>query len=1458
MKNLKKVLAMVLAFACTFTMFAGAKVFEDVPAGSDYSEAITMLSDLGIIQGKDDGKYHPEDTITRAEACAMIARMMTGDPNVSQYVGAQNFTDVAKGSWKDSAIGYCYINNIVIGVGNNKFEPDRAITDAEFITMVVRAMGYETPDMAQGYPYTYMSNAQAIGLLDGVNMVANTDALRGEDAQVIYNALFADYARGAKLVNTTHGTSVETYPTLAESVWGLERAAVGTWDKDDKDDETAELTNCKAHTWVVIGADTSDSGRILAYPVDDDTTDLYTEGKGGAYSFKYDGDVEAIKGYQVELWGQGSHGEPTWENKNDKYVWSEDWEIKAIKTVKGQSEYDYNPSMADSKSDNGTIELDDNSLDLESVADNAKKVDGIYAVDQYVSKKYNETDIKSDKNVEAALNIRDGAQYKLMDWDSDGDIDWAVVSSANYYKVESANSKRVTVVSMTTGEDDDFETETKSNSQTWKLDDITEIDGVKYNFKAEDLEEGDIVEVTYTVAYDKGEKDEVVTANVSVIDPEAKSLDKVSTKGGLTLTFDDDEIEVAQNYEKGDTIVPANPTIYRDFNSEELGTDFNLWVNRNGFIVYSDYATETANYAMVLDVANGSDKAGDRKLAVVDLLLADNSVEKDVELTSGARVQDADGNDLDDVYSSREFDKEEMVVGNVFKYWTNEDGQITRMQAMFDDENLDAKDTSSTDYDQTSYEYKSSTDRLTDNDGKYVASLEEADVIFAVRGDDYIKFDGTNTYDDMYVDADDVMAVKYDQIPDINLDTDDTQDKVLDTTDGGWLKNTTATFVVSANGNKAGTAALLGVDNFDKFDAGSTKIGLVTDISYTNSSDGKYVEVEVATNGKYETIESKKKVDFDDIVEVQGDGDVKSESTKVQNGVFHDGKGNAIALDKYLEDNAAYAEITTDADGNVTKVSFLDTKSGDAEDNLLKGDYYTVSRNVITENKSKSFDYVTSAAYYAADDELYSVDRMPIDNAGIDDDAVYYTIDGRPTRADENYKNTQMAISSGFEATPDIEVSDKASMMTASIDNRYDSDTYYVADIAFNADDDIVAMYNYTDDMGETEARDTLLTSWKSNDSEVQADNKDSIALTLENVNGIKSTNYTLTGPYLASDSKKATVSGITLSGNDGNIGTSAEDITIKADRTVAAGTYAIDIKVGDTTTTMKFTVVAGDALVVSDLTLTDANGDAITGIDSASKTIFFKAEDKGEAITDLDLSQVAVYRNAGQEVGYSVVKTLTPGVYQINLATAAGTDKFTIQYAGKSLEGQADTSAVTIDSVNKISAFSQKAVEADITAVGEVPTTGWTVEVKNGVETIPAEIKDGKVVINPTGLTKAGSYTITVTAGNVTGTQTLTVGKEALTGTVSDITTGAVTFTATVEGYADLSDEAKAEINKINAATASGAAVSSQTVSTFTANDGTFSGELSANPDSAGEITITATVSSDYIDSLVFTGTVA
>ena len=1066
MKNLKKVLAMVLAFACTFSMFAGAKVFEDVPAGSDYSEAITMLSDLGVIQGKDDGKYHPEDTITRAEACAMIARLMTGDPKVSQYVGAQSFSDVQKGSWKDSAIGYCYINGIVIGVGNNKFEPDRAITDAEFVTMVVRAMGYETADMKQNYPFSYMSNAQAVGLLDGTNMVASTDALRGEDAQVIYNALFADYARGAKLVNTTHGTSVESYPTLAESVWGLDRAAIGTWDKDDKDDETAELTNCKAHTWVVVGSDPAEEGYILAYPIDDDTTDLYKTDKndvdGNAkdgyhtYSFKYAGDADAVAGYQVELWGQGSHGEPTWEKSGNKVVYSEDWEIKAIKTVKGQKAYDYNASMADKKDDNGTIELDgDVSLDLESVADNAKEAKFTAQnpeVVTFLGGELNTVTVKDDKSVEKALNVRNGNQYKLVDWDSDGDVDWVVVDQANYYKVESVNSKRLTVSSMKA--DKALDSDKDDESKTWKLDDLEKVGknaadkDVKIKYVApDDLEEGDVIEVTYKIAYDKGEKAQVITATATKVEAENHELDKVSTKDTLELTFDGEVTKIAQNANKGDVIDPANPDKYADFDDEELGTEFALWTNRNGFIVYSDYATESSNYMMILDTGNGSDKTGDRKEAKADILLADNSVKKDVKFATDLKIDGKNNGKTGYDKDSRKWD-EKLVVGNVYKYWQDEDGVITKMEALID---LDGakKD--------NGYSYDESSDRLKNSNGGYVASLEEADVLFAVTAN-YI----TEDKGDFEVDSDNVMAVKQADIPDINNgDSNDTKTAQLVNAGGtgatanSWLGSTDAKFVADVDKNGEASAAILGVDSFNKFNDAATKVGLVTSVSY-NKND--VVEVEVAVNGEVTTLKSAEKVDFDDIVEQYNKSSNKDEGLSAK-GVAND-----------LKKNALYAEITTNADGVLTNVTFMDVKG-----NTAIGHYYEVSRRIITDVKDGNVAYGDADAHYYDDENLYSVGRLDVTDTDTDKDVKYYTIKGRPEvngKDDDEYKNVMLSVANGFDGTPDITAESDSSLIESYVNDKFDdADTYQVADLARKINGDIVAAFAFEGSLGEVDAK---------------------------------------------------------------------------------------------------------------------------------------------------------------------------------------------------------------------------------------------------------------------------------------------------------------------------------------------------------------------------------------------------
>lgn len=1098
MKNLKKVLAMVLAFACTFTMFASAKVYEDVQPGTEFSEAITMLSDLGIIQGKTDGKYHPEETITRAEACALIARLLTGDPNVSNFGGAQNFTDVVKGSWQDSAIGYCVANGITVGVGNGKFEPNRAINDQEFLTMMVRALGYETPDVKQGYPFSYMTVANAIGLRHNTEMMANTDALRGEDAQVIYNAMFVDYAKGAKLINTTHGTTMEQYPTLAESVWGLNRAAIGTWNK--KDDEDVTLSNCKAHTWVIIGEAKDEEDALLAYPIDDDSTDLYKaeekKHEYKTYKFKYAGDADALRGYQVELWGAGKHGDPVWEKEGDKFVYSEDWNIKAIKTVAGQTKYDYNSSMADKKDDNGEIVLnEETTVKLESVADNAKNVqhsDEVNEVVTFVGDKLNTVAIKGDKDVEKALNVRNGMQFKLMDWDSDGDIDWIVVDEARYFKVESASSKRVVVASM---KGDDLKSNSGDAVETWKIDGTEKLStndakkDVKIKYEVpEGLKEGDIVEVTYKVTFE--DKAQLITATATVVDADNQKLEKVGTKDGLTLTFGDEEVKVAQNAKVGDVIVPANPQTYKDFNGEELGTEFALYKNRNGFIVYSDYATESSNYMMVLNTYGGKDSTGNRDLAVIDFVDANNQEHKDVKVSSSVRVLDKKGDTLQskgvDAYGendTRKFD-EAQVVGNVFKYWTNEDGVITKMQAVFDADDAKAE------AGKEGYTYKADADRLIDKNNKYVASLEDANVIFAVK-EDYIKADNNSGVfaTDLKVSASDVLATKQKDVPNIGTG-EDTKNKALllntvpdkDTWLGKKSENKNH-FAVALNKNEEATAAVLGVSDFNKFNAGQTKLALVTNVS--ENSKG-VIEAEVAYNGEVTTLASAEKQDFDGIVKVfdgTDDNDVSRADSKITtkngNGIFDGGK-----LSEIVNEGGQYAEVTTDADGKLTKLVFMDDDA--TNKNLLKGHYYEVSRNLVLDVKDNNLKYalndnkryydVVADQRFADSDNLFSTGRLEADSKGYASDAKFYEIDATPSRHDKDYSGSRLTVNAGFDNLDqrDIKAVEKSDIGYNSPDYRADKNHYEISDLAYKIDGDLVAVYSFKS-MDETDARKTLV-----------------------------------------------------------------------------------------------------------------------------------------------------------------------------------------------------------------------------------------------------------------------------------------------------------------------------------------------------------------------------------------------
>ena len=150
MRNLKKILALVLALVMSLSLMAtaGAADFSDKDQISDkYSDAVTVLNGLEVFKGYDNGaRFEPQGDITRAEVAAIIYRIATGDVSDTQkdiYSTWGLFTDVADGSWYAGYVNYCANAGYIKGRGNKIFDPNGKVTGYEALAMILRAIGYD-------------------------------------------------------------------------------------------------------------------------------------------------------------------------------------------------------------------------------------------------------------------------------------------------------------------------------------------------------------------------------------------------------------------------------------------------------------------------------------------------------------------------------------------------------------------------------------------------------------------------------------------------------------------------------------------------------------------------------------------------------------------------------------------------------------------------------------------------------------------------------------------------------------------------------------------------------------------------------------------------------------------------------------------------------------------------------------------------------------------------------------------------------------------------------------------------------------------------------------------------------------------------------------------------------------------------------------------------------------------
>jgi len=161
----------------------------------------------GIAQEDGSFLFKPEATITRAEFAKMIAVAITGNAALTETTA--KFPDVPESHWANKYIAYAVKAGIINGRDDGTFRPENPVTYGEAIKMVVCAKGYGSlykQNEGEAWYQGYIKVANDVNLTKNAVALGTAEAPRGMVAQLIYNM---DYAKNVNTGNIGGGADID-------------------------------------------------------------------------------------------------------------------------------------------------------------------------------------------------------------------------------------------------------------------------------------------------------------------------------------------------------------------------------------------------------------------------------------------------------------------------------------------------------------------------------------------------------------------------------------------------------------------------------------------------------------------------------------------------------------------------------------------------------------------------------------------------------------------------------------------------------------------------------------------------------------------------------------------------------------------------------------------------------------------------------------------------------------------------------------------------------------------------------------------------------------------------------------------------------------------------------------------------------------------------------------------------
>ncbi len=223
--------AILIVFASDDNLLISPAPTVAAKASVGANDAANALYSLGLLAGvgnNADGtvNFAVDGSLTRAQSITQVVRFLGAEKTATTTTNAYPFTDLA--DWAVPYISYAYANGITQGVSATKFDSDSAMSEAAFLTAILRVLGYVDKNDGSGDfiwsdPYTL---ALDTGLVSDADK--NADFKRGDAFVICYNALTATVKTGDSIADRL----------IAAGIFTKEKFDEVMGNTNDKPDET--------------------------------------------------------------------------------------------------------------------------------------------------------------------------------------------------------------------------------------------------------------------------------------------------------------------------------------------------------------------------------------------------------------------------------------------------------------------------------------------------------------------------------------------------------------------------------------------------------------------------------------------------------------------------------------------------------------------------------------------------------------------------------------------------------------------------------------------------------------------------------------------------------------------------------------------------------------------------------------------------------------------------------------------------------------------------------------------------------------------------------------------------------------------------------------------------------------------------------------------------------------------